>query len=459
VASSDSTLSGGSFATLANLTSSLLKIPPALQPSLDLALDHLSRASDVLQATTGLSSAAIYTTAGALLLLGLVPAVASRSISGSKTSKGKGSKMSRYGWSTRQGLSPFSSGFGQGIPDVTEDDFSYITSEDLQDNTIDRPYDRYAHHIDHYAHSAPGPRSSFIHSAPIPRGSFSNYQEPPRPEDDVMLIKCKNVTYPARFPAYSIGDGQLLVDDVRERIKILLDISERQARRMRLYYKGRQLNSLHVPVREYGVKNNSEVLVVIGEGGESGGDSSEEIVVVGTHDSYLPASEPTKSRKKRRGRQRDDRGGPRDSGSSLGLDFPFEDGSRRRGKSTVRTQSPARSSVSGLSGASGASGASSLPPVTGRPGGPIEKLNEISSNFNTTLLPLCLTFTVSPPTDPKKRDDEHRRLSETVLAQVLLKLDGVDTSTEDGARARRKELVNQVQKVLKGLDDAKAGKR
>ncbi len=42
------------------------------------------------------------------------------------------------------------------------------------------------------------------------------------------------------------------------------------------------------------------------------------------------------------------------------------------------------------------------------------------------------------------------------MQQVLLKLDEVDTSTEDGARGRRKELVQQVQAVLKSLDEAKA---
>jgi hypothetical protein len=62
-----------------------------------------------------------------------------------------------------------------------------------------------------------------------------------------------------------------------------------------------------------------------------------------------------------------------------------------------------------------------------------------------------------PPKDPKKRIDEHHRLSETVLQQVLLKLDDVETKTENGARARRKELVVEVQNYLNKLDAAKGG--
>lgn len=323
--------------------------------------------------------------------------------------------MSRYGWSSRPGLSPFNSTAAQdGIPAVSDDDFSYITSEDLENHTYSAPQS--------YGHHSHEPAPAFDHR---------------RPEDDVILIKHRGITYPEHFPAYSIGDGKLFVDDVKERVKMIMDLSDRQAKGIRLYYKGRQLKESQVPIRDYNVKNNSEIMVVLGEPGSgSASDSSEEIVVVGREPGYDP---PKKSRNKGRGRRRDDQS-PRASGSSLGLEVPIDSG--RRGTSRVRTQSP--SSLSAISGASAAAAV---------PGGPIEKINSISAHFRAKLLPICLQYTANPPLDPKKREDEHRKISETVMQQVILKLDEVDTGGEEGARARRKELVREVQDVLKSLDE------
>ncbi|KAK4114664.1 hypothetical protein N656DRAFT_705661 [Canariomyces notabilis] len=328
--------------------------------------------------------------------------------------------MSRYGFS-RGGLSPFSSTLGaDGVPDVTEH-YTYITSADLEDHDLDIPQPQYSprtHIIDAYSHSAPSP-------------AYSRHV----PEDDVMLIKHQGVTYPEHFPAYSIGDGQLLVRDVRDRVKIIMNLDDRAAKRVKLYYKGRRLRNPDRPVREYGVKNNSEVLMILEESGlGSSSDSSEEIVVVGGQ---------REKRSPRVGRSggRDERS-PRDSGSQVGLDVPT-DGHSRRATSRVRTQSPSGSNVSVATAPAGI------------PGGPIEKLNNIAAHFRSNLLPKCTDFVDGPPRDPKKREDEHRKLAETVMQQVLLKLDEVDISKEEGARAWRKELVKQVQATLKELDDAK----
>ncbi|KAK3937708.1 BAG domain-containing protein [Diplogelasinospora grovesii] len=427
--------SGASFAQLANITSSLLKLPPSLQTYLDSTFDQLSGATEYLQSATGLSPTALYSTVAAVLLLGgAIPAVASRNGQNKKKKDvpGTGGKMSRYGWSRGDGLSPFNSTLGNGIvPAVTDDDFSYITSEDLENHGLDIPRPRTTHGVDHdhYAHSAPGPGSSF---------SAHKLED-----DDILLIKHKGITYPEHFPAYAIGDRKLRVQDVKDRVRLLLGLSDRQARRMRLLYKGRLLDDYAAPICEYRVKNNSEVMVVLSDGGaDSSSDSSEEIVIVGPEEDG-PSS---KSRKKRRGRRRDDRS-PRDSasnvGSNVGLEVPHED-DRRRAASTSRTS---RAESPALSGVSGASAAAAVP------GGPIDKLNSIASHFTTKLLPMCVQFTASPPSDPKKRENEHRKLSETVLQQVILKLDAVDTGGEESARARRKEIIKEVQNVLKGLDE------
>lgn len=424
MASGSSTLASSGAAQIAghiaNLTSSLVnQLPPSVQTTID-------SVSQYIESTTGVNPSLFYSSAAAAaVLLGAIPTVYAKSIS-SRSDKDRdagGKKMSRYGWSSgrdRDGLSPFNSSLGRdGVPAVTDDDYSYITSEDLEKHGVEgrdykkEPVDRSRH----YTRSTGGP--SLVID-----------------EDDILLIKNKGITYPEHFPAYSIGDGKLLVGDVRERAQMVMKLSDRKARKIKLLYKGRQLKIDDEPICEFGVKNNSEIMVVHPDGGddESSTESSEEVVVVGSKDAEGGRSKKSKSGKKRRSKKKDRSStSPRDSG---GLEVPRNDGA-----GGSRPQSPA----SGVSGGSAAAA----------PGGPIDKLNTIKSHFTTQLLPLCLQYTANPPSDRKKSEDEHRKLSETVMQQVLLKLDEVETNGDEDARAKRKELVRMVQDVLKGLDDAK----
>lgn len=416
--------SGAPFAALANITNALLKqVPPSFQPYLDSTIDLLSDTSAYVQSATGLSSTALYSTAGAVVLLGAIPTVlANRGAQkNGQPGKGKGGTMSRFGWSSRGELSPFSSNLGSnGVPAVTDDDFSYITSEDLETSGGEIP----RHRPRHDAHDGTTGQQ-------YGRSSRQVVEEP-----DVLQIRSKGKTYKEDFPAYSIGDGQVLVGDLQERIQLLLKLSSKQAKNMKLLYKGRALKEPGKPVRDYGVKNNSEVLVIVGEPGqdESSEDSGEEIVVI---DEGRPK---TKKKKKSRKSKRGGTPSPADGGSSsTGLEVP-SDHDRRPGSSS-RTQSP-----SVMSGVSGASAAAAVP------GGPIDKINSLAQHFEDKWLPLCLKFIKSPPTDAKKREDEHRRITETVMQQVILKLDGVETDGQEEARARRREVVRYVQGILKEMD-------
>lgn len=301
--------------------------------------------------------------------------------------------MSRYGWS-RGSFSPYSSMTG-GPPNVTDEDFSYITSQDLDDPNLGAPID----------------------------GHRARSNQSPDPEDDVLLIKNKGVTYPAHFPAYTIGDGKLRVMDVKDRVGLMMDLSDRTIRRVKLLYKGRQMKEPAASVREYGVKNKSEIMAVVPEGGDGSSASEEEMVIVGD-------DHPSKSSKKKR-KSKKKRGDKGPDGNSTS--------SPRDSNSAFEPHSPPGSSVD--------SG----------PGSKANKqLDELTTEFRSKWQPLFKEFIKNTPTDAKKREDEHRRLSESVMQHVIIKTDGVETEGIPEIRQRRKDLVQEVQAALKEIDKAKA---
>ncbi|KAM0818930.1 hypothetical protein AB5N19_04744 [Seiridium cardinale] len=377
VASNQAVLaSSGAFQ---NLTQYL---PPGLATYVNATIDQLSDAlagSNEYLAAQGLSPTVIYSTLACAALA--VPL-----------------GMSRYGWSNREGLSPFASQDVDGAPRVTEEDFSYITSEDLE------------------------------HSLQAPARAYDPKKQPPssaKPEDDILLIKNKGIIYPVHFPAYSIGDGKLYVRDVRDRVGLVMEVSSSQIKRIKMLYKGRQLKDQDVPIRDYNVKNNSEILVVLPDGVVSDDDSgsSEEIVVADPRD-----EQSSKNKSKNKRRKKKTRG-------AQNLDVPGT-GAEGRKSDNEESRQPSR-----------------MPSPPSIPSGSVEKLQAIQSHFNTRLLPLCVEFSASPPRDKKKCEEEHRKLSETIMQQVLLKLDEVDTGGDPDIRAKRKQLVNQVHDVLKGIDE------
>lgn len=360
---------------LANITALL---PPSLQSAVDRSLTTIAATiadtSQYIADTLGVDpNIVLYSTIGCLLLA--VPLV-----------------MSRYGWP------PITSPYGMsggGVPNITNEDYSYITSEDLQDPLSSGRQTRY------YTRTGP----------PIPA-----------PEDDILILKNKGATYPAHFPAYSIGDGKLRVSDIRNRIAVELDISDRRARRAKILYKGRQLKEPAAPVRDYGVKNKSEIMVVVPDSGasESSSATEEEMVIVAEEDTGPSDAKKRRNKKKskkgKRSPREDDSGSTNSSLPGQSSDFP---------------------------------GPSSNPAA-------LAKLKEIDDDFMATLYPMAQEYIARTPTDPKKRVDEHRRISETCMQNVLLKLDAVEPNGDPETRMRRKELVQKVQSILKDLDDAKA---
>ncbi|KAF8543907.1 BAG domain-containing protein [Trichophaea hybrida] len=84
------------------------------------------------------------------------------------------------------------------------------------------------------------------------------------------------------------------------------------------------------------------------------------------------------------------------------------------------------------------------------PKGPEEKIEAVRDHVNTKLVPLVNDFINGKGTE--KRVDTHRKLGETIMAE-LLKLDGVETE-DPQIRARRKELVKDIQGHLDALDQS-----
>lgn len=76
----------------------------------------------------------------------------------------------------------------------------------------------------------------------------------------------------------------------------------------------------------------------------------------------------------------------------------------------------------------------------------------MSSAFHTQWLTKCTQFIMNPPSDLKTRDLEYAKLSEGVMAQIVLKADNLEMEGDADARASRKQLVNEATEVLKRLD-------
>ena len=74
-------------------------------------------------------------------------------------------------------------------------------------------------------------------------------------------------------------------------------------------------------------------------------------------------------------------------------------------------------------------------------------------NFIWTLLLQCENFILNPPSDPKTRNFEYKKLSEHIVSQVVLRLDAVDLQGDHALRQQRKFFVNQAEAMLARLDE------
>ncbi|MCJ1337865.1 hypothetical protein MMC09_003149 [Bachmanniomyces sp. S44760] len=323
-------------------------------------------------------------------------------------------------------------------PRVTEDDYHYLGPEDI----VDPPRPPRTHAVnDSYGFPATGIRG------PIRNES--------REEPDVLVLKHKGTAYPLHFPAFAIGEGILRVGELRQ--VAAGKIGGTDPRRVKLLYKGRILKDDAVACREEGLKQNSELMCVISEAAptrpddESSESADEEEMIAAVNgggprvdvDGTLIGGPSSSGRRKKRSH----RSGKKKSGRDSGRESSPATLPRQRDTSYLAPEGPHPSQQS-ISGSASTRSSSPQPP----PKTPIAKIEEISSIFHTQFVPLCIKFTTHPPPDTKTRDYEYKKLSETILAQILIKLDGVETEGDEKARARRKDLVKETQAMLNSLD-------
>lgn len=330
-------------------------------------------------------------------------------------------------------------------PTLSEDGYSYLTPDDIVD---------------------PPPR---VHRANEGYG----YSRPQR-SPDILVLKHRGTTYPLHLPAFSIREGDLTVGELRR--LAAKETKTEDTRRVKLLYKRKLLKDDNRPCRDEGLKQESEITCVIEDADSSDSADSEEmldnglggprgevdVTIRGGSDHSKP---PRRKLGHRSGRRKNSNHKGTSSSNtsprgSSGFLAPTTDpsipplSSSQDPRLSSRAPSPARPSTASASAPSPHPTSSSpkLPHSPAKPKTPLETLNAISYSYHTNFLPKCIIFTTHPPTDDKTRDLEYKKLSETILQQVLLKLDAVETDGDEELRAKRKQLVKETQEMLSKLD-------
>ncbi|KAE8144290.1 LMBR1-like membrane protein-domain-containing protein [Aspergillus avenaceus] len=288
-------------------------------------------------------------------------------------------------------------------PHVSESDYSYITTNDIVDSS---------------------------------GGAYGNsgYTEP-----DTLLLKHKRQTYPLEFPAYAINDGMLSVGQLRQRAAEVTRTPD--PKRIRLLYKGRLLENDSLPCRAEGLKQQSEVLCVVsevqpGESTPSDGSDAEDKASDSAHPDDVASTQKrtrNRNRNKKNKNKNKNKNKRSDDGAEPSTLAPPADQPKP-------SPSPSRSALP-----------PSAPNLKAFPTA-LEQVQALTSYFHTVLLPLCDEYIVNPPTDPKAREYEHKKLGETILAQVILKADGIEPDGHEGARNARRMLIKETQATLNKID-------
>ncbi|KAL2866711.1 uncharacterized protein BJX67DRAFT_124672 [Aspergillus lucknowensis] len=259
---------------------------------------------------------------------------------------------------------------------------------------------------------------------------------------DKLLLNHRKVTYELHFPPYSINDGALTVGQLRQSAAEVTHTAD--PNRIRLLYKGKLLDNDALPCRLEGLKQHSEILCVVSE----------------VQSGVRTPSDPSEA-------ERTSEEGPRPPPQSV-AEAPPKPGkkSKHKKKSKGKKKRPADPDHDETSTPieptppaypprpTSSAGRSSLPPAAPNLSTfptALDQVYGLTSYFHKELLPLCNRYITDPPHDEKVRDFEHKKLGETILAQVILKADGIEP-TNDETRNARRALIKEAQATLNSLD-------
>ncbi|KAJ0419089.1 hypothetical protein BJY00DRAFT_170300 [Aspergillus carlsbadensis] len=262
-------------------------------------------------------------------------------------------------------------------------------------------------------------------------------------EPDKLILNHRRVTYELHFPPYSINDGALTIGQLRQSAAEVTHTANPS--RIKLLYKGKLLDDDTLPCRLEGLKQQSEILCVVSEvqsGARTPSDlsdaerTSEDIARPPTNVTEIAPKPDKKSKRKKKSK-----GKKRKSAANS------DDGDEASTPTELKPPpQPPRPTSSG--------NRSSLPPPAPNLKSfptPLDQVFGLASYFRKELAPLCNQYITDTPADEKARDFEHKKLGETILAQVILKADGIDVDTDESRNARR-ALIREAQAALNSLD-------
>lgn len=337
-------------------------------------------------------------------------------------------------------------------PHVSDQDYSYITPNDIGPSSSAD----YGDHRTPAAARRPGSREDAgARAATDGANDYSNDSDP-----DILLLKHHKYKYTLAFPAYAIDDGALRVGDLRRRAADVTRTPDPE--RVKLLYKGKLLDEDSVSCKAEGMKQESEVLCVVSEvhpgevsdvemeDGSNAGQSS--VAGVGAEEGIGSGGSRTGSKKKNRKKNNKNK---KDKTQQGGPPPPPTTSSQAQQPTPAQPipQQQQKQPSKGIS-----TSASSLPapaPNLKNFTSAHDQVHALSSYLHSELHPLCDEYAANTPTEAKLRDFEHKKLSETILAQVLLKADGIDPEGNPDTRNGRKQLVRDAQGLLTSLDQAK----